>query len=85
MFGLLATKGCTAFFVVALWAYLTVEVRKRADDLADANEEEGGEGWRHHEEVHGRHQMVLDVQAKLSSIQKRISEVVAGAEHQHIG
>lgn len=60
-------------------------MRKRADDLADANEEEGGEGRRHHEEVHGRHQMVLDVKAKLSSVQKRISEVVAGAEHQHIG
>lgn len=84
MFGLLATKSCIGF-VVTLWAYLTVEVRKRDDDLAYANEEEGREGRRHHEEVHGRHQMVLDVQAKLSSVQKRICEVVAGAEHQHIG
>lgn len=42
--------------------YLTVEVRERADDLADADEEEGGEGRRHHEDVQGRHQIVLDVQ-----------------------
>lgn len=71
--------------VAAAWAHLTVEVRERADDLADADEEQRGEGRRHHEKVQGGHQMVLDVQIQLSSVQKRISELVAGAEHQHVG
>lgn len=56
-------------------------MREWADDLADADEEERGEGRRHHVEVEGRHQMVLDVQTQLSSIQKWVCEFVAGAEH----
>lgn len=60
-------------------------MREWADYLADANEEERGKGRWHHEEVQRRHQMVLDVQIQLSSIQKWIFEFVACAEHQHIG
>lgn len=60
-------------------------MREWADGLADADEEERGEGRRHHVEVERRHQVVLDVQTQLSSIQKWIFEFVAGAEHQHIG
>lgn len=59
-------------------------MREWADYLADADEEERRESRRHHEEIQRRHQMVLDVQTQLSSIQKRVFEFVAGAEHQHI-
>lgn len=56
-------------------------MREWTDDLADADEEERGEGRRRHIEVERRHQMVLDVQTQLSSIQKWVFEFVAGAEH----
>ena len=56
-----------------------------ADDLADTDEEERGEGWRHQEPVQRRHQMVLDLQTELIRVQECISEVVPGAEHQDIG
>lgn len=64
---------------------LAVEVRKGADDLADANDEEGGKGWRYHIVVERRHKMVLNLQAQLRCVQKWIAKVVAGAEHQDVG
>lgn len=66
-------------------ANLAVEVRKGADDLAEANDEEGGKGWRYHIVVERRHKMVLDIQAQLRCVQERITKVVAGAEHQDVG
>lgn len=66
-------------------ANLAVEVRKGADDLADANDEEGGEGWRYHIVVERRHKFVLNLQAQLRCVQERIAKVVAGAVHQDVG
>lgn len=66
-------------------AHLAVEVGEGTDDLTDADEEERGEGGRHHEAEQRSHHMVLDLQTQLSRVQKRIAEVVSGAEQQDVG
>ncbi len=55
-----------------------------ADHLADADEEEGGEGRGHQEAVQWRHQVVLDLNTQLSCIQERKVELVPSAEHQDV-
>lgn len=65
-------------------ANLAVEVRKGADDLADANDEEGGKGWWYNIVVERRHKMVLNLQAQLRCVQEWITKAVAGAEHQDV-
>lgn len=71
--------------VLDVSADLAVEVGKGADDLADADDEEGGKAWRYHEVVERRHQMALNVQAQLRSIQEWKAKVVASAEHEDVG
>lgn len=65
--------------------HLAVEVGERTDDLADADEEDGGEGGREQEAVQRRDQVILDLQTQLIRIQEGIPEVVSGAEHQDVG
>lgn len=61
-----------------------MEVGEGTDDPADADEEERREGGGHHDAVERRHIVVLDLQAQLSGVQKRIPEVVPGAEKQDL-
>lgn len=61
-----------------------MEEGEGADHLADADEEERGEGWGHQEAVQGRHQVFLDLQTQLGRVQERKLEVVPGAEYQDV-
>ena len=65
--------------------HLAVKVGEGANDLADAQDEERGEGWGHHELVQRGHQLFLDLQAQLGRIEEGVGEVVARAEHQSLG
>lgn len=66
-------------------ANLAVEVGEGADDLAEADDEEGGKAWWDHKLVEWRHQLALNVQAQLRSIQEWKTKVVASAEHENVG
>lgn len=71
--------------VLDVSANLAVEVGKRADDFADADDEEGGKAWWYHVLVERRHQMAFNVQAQLRSIQEWKTKFVASAEHEDVG
>lgn len=68
-----------------VFAYLAVKVGKGADDLADANDDQRGKAWWYDELVERRHQMALNVQAQLRSVQEWKTNVVASAEHENVG